>query len=91
MRIGIDYDGTFTAAPEFWRNVMTLAHRHGHEVVCVTMRRTDGAGGPDPMTFPGQVVFTAGKAKAEHCAEIGLVVDVWVDDNPHYILNDVRQ
>lgn len=37
--LGLDYDHTFTADPDLWRQFISDAQRRGHTVVCVTARR----------------------------------------------------
>ena len=85
MLLGMDLDGTYTEDQEFWDRFIQLARQHGHEVVCVTMRGTRPDNAP-----PCQFIGTGGKAKRAYCEGLGLKVNVWVDDNPHYILNDVK-
>lgn len=39
ITFGLDYDDTFTADPDLWRQFVSDALRRGHAVVCVTGRR----------------------------------------------------
>ena len=80
MRIGLDYDGTFTLDPQFWLAFIESAKANGHEVICVTMRFPD-----EPVDMPIPVIYTSRVAKAFHMAAIGRLPDVWIDDSPHWI------
>ena len=81
--LSLDYDKTYTNDPAFWNAFVALSKDRGHSVVCVTMRRPDEA-----VTMPCPVIYTSRKAKAAHVADIGLTIDVWIDDAPHWINED---
>jgi hypothetical protein len=78
MKIAIDHDGTYTADPELWDWFITKAVQRGHEVYCVTMRHPH-----ESIKMPCEIVYTSRKAKA-----IAFEADVWIDDSPHWLLND---
>ncbi|MDE2468122.1 MAG: hypothetical protein KGL35_05130, partial [Bradyrhizobium sp.] len=86
MLIALDYDGTYTEDPAMWDQVVRAILGNGHEVLCVTMRNADTEKIPDPMPCP--IIYTARMAKATHMLLLGHQVDVWIDDNPHWILRD---
>jgi len=91
MKLCIDYDGTYTEDPEFWDRVIELAKQRGHGVVCATMRyrRTEGA--PVLKALDGkvdEVFFTDRAAKQPALNARGVFPDVWIDDSPHWLLND---
>jgi hypothetical protein len=83
MRIALDYDGTYTADPEFWGRFCDLAKRAGHSVVCITMRYPT-----EPIEVPIPVIYTSRQAKVTFMEERGEKVDVWIDDSPNWLLND---
>jgi len=87
IAFALDYDETFTADPDFWRQFIALAASFGHTVTCVTCRREtmDNAmqiGGD----VPAQVVFTDHGAKKAVCEMKGVHIDVWIDDDPRCII-----
>ena len=90
MLICIDYDETFTADPEFWRLVIGLAQHRDHEVVCATMRyRHEGDEILKVFENLGvPVIFTGRKAKADYVKGAGIYPDIWIDDNPIWLLHD---
>lgn len=82
MTVGIDYDGTWTAAPAFWREVVALAPRFGVGFVLVTNR---GPNMPVESGLPMPVVYANGRPKRQAAAKAGWDVQVWVDDYPHLV------
>lgn len=86
MRLSLDWDQTFTLDPVFWNKFILAAFAAGHDVICVSMRRTLG-----DIDFPGQVVLTGGIAKAAFCKALGIHVDVWIDDQPGRIVEDANR
>jgi hypothetical protein len=86
LLLALDYDGTYTADPAFWDGVIALAQRHGHRVVCVTMRRPEECG--DVRAHLGgqiEVIPTSREAKALYMARERQMPDIWIDDRPHWI------
>lgn len=82
MILGLDYDYTYTADPDFWDAVIAHAEQRGHAVVCVTGREAP----PErherqlPPTVP--VVCAGDQYKRFAAAAAGHSVDVWIDDCP---------
>ncbi len=84
MRIALDYDDTYTADPELWDKFIDLCGKK-HEVWIVTMRHPTE---PLELGRSMRVMFTSRQAKMEYCLERGMVFDIWIDDKPHWILED---
>lgn len=92
MRIGLDYDGTYTLDPEMWGGFVKHAKAHGHEVWVVTMRTAaEGLDIGDLALVVDGVEFTSRKAKKNHMNHLGLPVDIWIDDMPVFINEDAWQ
>lgn len=91
MLICLDFDGTYTLAPELWDSLIDLATSQGHEVICATMR-FEGSEGALVKELLGQKVsaiyFTGRKAKQPFLMSLGLVPDVWIDDSPAWLVFD---
>jgi hypothetical protein len=83
VKISLDFDKTYSEDPKFWDAVVRLAEAHGHEVVCLTMRRPDEA-----IEMPCEIIYTARRAKAIFARENDIKINVWIDDSPHWLLND---
>lgn len=91
MKIGLDFDDTYTAAPELFDNFIRVAKFMGHEVKFVTWRfanhRPDGLSNADIEAAARRnridVIFCEGKAK-EDCYK----ADVWIDDMPYAVINN---
>lgn len=87
MKLAIDFDGTYTADPCFFRELMALAARHGHACVIVTGRSDEPPWGDQVRESAGAVpiVFAAGGWKRSAALRAGHAIDVWIDDVPEYV------
>lgn len=83
MILSLDYDKTYTQDPELWGGFIKAATDRGHKVICITMRNPD-----EEITMPCPIIYTSRRAKMTYAAEIGQAVDVWIDDAPHWLLED---
>lgn len=85
--IALDYDDTFTADPDLWRQFVSSAQARGHTVVCVTARRTPPDFSREPRLPLGvAIVCTGGQPYKKHAAaKAGYAVDIWIDDMPELI------
>jgi hypothetical protein len=87
MRIAIDYDGTWDRDPEAFLAVALAFRDAGHEVVMVTVRSERRPGSPLPSVPPWITVYATGLApKRAHMEELGIEVDIWIDDQPEWIV-----
>ena len=83
---GLDYDGTFTADPDLWRQFISAAQARGHTVVCVTARRTPPDYSREPRMPDSVSIVCAGQVWKKHAAaKAGYPVNVWIDDIPGLI------
>jgi hypothetical protein len=93
MKIGLDYDGTVTADPVVWYNIVKEFLERGHEVKVVTFRSFDEVT-QDLVDFCkdcGIAYITTGRIpKAIFCAGVGWQPDIWIDDNPGLIGQSVE-
>jgi len=90
MLISLDYDGTYTEAPEMWNEFISNAVSHGHEIIVVTMRYEETEGTIvkyDLERKVSQIIFTGRQGKREFLRKLNLEPDVWIDDQPEYILD----
>jgi hypothetical protein len=88
MLIALDYDGTYTADPGRWKEVIHLMRNAGHDFVCVTSR----AGTPENKQLLGNsigklmpIIFCNHQPKQKKCLSLGYKIDVWIDDQPQTI------
>lgn len=86
MNIALDYDDTFTRDPAFWGGVIRWARSRGHRIFICTCR---AAKDNDDMALPCnmEIYFTGGSPKRKFMADLGIRVDVWIDDMPEMILD----
>ena len=90
MIIALHYDETYNKAPFMWDVVTKIAQLFGHEVILATYRH--GILDMEPLlekvSKKIECYYTDGKAKKPFLQELGINVDVWIDDNPNSILQD---
>jgi hypothetical protein len=83
MKIGLDYDETYTADRELWKLFVYAAIQKGHEVKFVTYRDSRYENSDimnDAYELGIHVIFTGGKQKSNFYD-----ADVWIDDSPETI------
>ena len=88
--IALDYDGTYTADPEMWLAFVILARQRGHNVLLVTMRYpNEGNSICEQLKLAvNGIIFTSRKAKVPYMEALCVKVDMWIDDQPRWLLND---
>lgn len=90
MNLALDYDSTYTCDPTAWNEFIDLMHQHGHTIYCVTMRYPSEAR-PVKEALSNRVdgIFCTGrKAKRPFMFARGIRIDVWIDDEPSWIITD---
>ena len=90
MIIALDYDDTYTRDPDTWNAIARILHIAGHIVIGVTMRHPAEASGMHSSYDEAvdRIYFTGRKAKQAFMRDLGVLVDVWIDDRPDFILRD---
>lgn len=88
MIIALDFDGTYTLAPELWDKFIELCSFRGHQVVMVTCRRDTDENRDECKiellpTFSHY--FTGLSPKRWFMEQRGINVDVWIDDLPESV------
>jgi len=88
VNIALDFDNTLTADPVLWSWFANKAKDLGHTVTIVTARRDTEENRDDVKLFQIEhgvnlhTVFTNLRSKLEVCAERGMKIDIWIDDDP---------
>ncbi len=89
LQIALDFDATYTAAPELWDIFLTSARALGHDVRIVTARdeRYDRTAPLELLEHSGvEVIYCRGIAKRFFCEHFtDFLPDIWVDDKPEAI------
>jgi hypothetical protein len=90
MNISIDYDNTYTRDPILWNVFIANARGLGHMVYCVTMRSpAEGVQVFHDLTGKvDNIYFTNRQAKKDFMYEMGIAIDVWIDDMPLFVIQD---
>jgi hypothetical protein len=91
MRISIDFDDTYTKDYLLWNKVISSMLVFGHDVICVSARHEYEMEkvhlsigkliGKDKCFGTGRVY------KKKFMKDQGINIDVWIDDNPHAIVD----
>lgn len=90
MILALDFDNTYSRDPVMWNAVIGMMQHAGHTVYCVTMR-TPEEGRPVRESLENHVdgiFFTSRKAKRDFMNARQIMVDVWIDDQPAFVLMD---
>lgn len=93
MNIALDYDGTFTLDPDVWAELIDTLHRNSSNVVVVTSRNMK-----DPVEYAYwfaqneiPIIYCDYEAKKDVCERLGVKIDIWVDNDPYYIVNSFNE
>lgn len=90
--IAMDYDNTFSAAPETFKAIIRCFQSTGHKVYCVTMRHEKLDWHDDfsilKNRYDVETIFCDGQAKRKVCENLGINIDIWIDDWPEGIAID---
>ena len=89
MLIAIDYDDTFTLDPQAWRAAIAVLRLRGFDFVCASSRMNTFENQAEISdAVPCLVICCSHNAKAEHLKKLGIVPDIWIDDNPWSIMGE---
>lgn len=85
MLFAIDFDGTFSRAPELFKQIIVLIQEQGHTVICVTARPSY-KGGQVLQGFKAvPVIFANSSSKRLAAKRAGYSPDIWIDDKPETV------
>lgn len=86
MIIGLDWDGCSSNDPVGFMSFARMMRSRGHKVYIVTMRYPSELGEiRDYASFVDGIYPTSRQAKRPHMLSQGIMVDVWIDDNPEAV------
>lgn len=88
----VDYDGTMTADIQSFLKILNILLLAEHTVYIVTMRYDNDKERIDPRWIPEGVTvhYTGRQAKQPYMEGLDIKVNIWMDDNPHWILVDSK-
>jgi len=88
--ICIDYDDTFTAAPDLFKYFIIKAKELGYKVIGCTMRRESeiDEGVQQLQDLVDKLYFTNRKAKKSYLSALRIYPQIWIDDMPEWIFTD---
>lgn len=95
INISVDYDETITTNPQGWLKIMELLHELGMTVYVVTYRHARLEEEFDleylkHFDFIEGLIFTGRSGKKKFCEDLGINIDIWIDDNPITITHSMR-
>ena len=91
--VALDYHNTYSADPKFWDTFIYLCKMRKWDVYCIT-HHTGEQQNQNLLDSIGKIlphdhiIFTKGKAKEPFVKEMGIEVDIWIDNNPIHITQD---
>jgi hypothetical protein len=90
ITVAIDYDLTISRAPNEWARLLLQIKAMHWQVYVVTGRKSTYQ--PEElrwlMDVTDGVFFTEHKSKLRYMRELGIEVDIWIDDRPESIIYD---
>lgn len=95
MNIGLDFDGTVTTNSKMWSEIVKIFNKNNINVYIVTYRNLIDYDNSDIDEFVNdtkiEVIYTNCKAKDRFCKELGINIDIWIDDNPVGVLTSLTR
>ena len=86
LTIGIDFDNTWTADPDLWLEFCMKAKQFGHTIIIATGRDKYAADiARYYLSEDLPIVFCGNQYKDIACQKAGYKVDIWIDDSPETI------
>ena len=88
--VALDYDDTYTSAPEAFDALVIALKSHGHRAYFVTFRNpADFA----PVCAAADrlgigAIATDGVPKMKATDDLGISIDIWIDDMPEIVLGN---
>jgi hypothetical protein len=86
--IAIDFDETYNRDPGVFDKIIENFWEAKHRVYMVTYRHETLD--PDPLLEELRIpiIYTDGKAKGPFTEDLGIKVDIWIEDNPRAVHED---
>lgn len=93
LTFALDFDGTYTNAPELFTAFCKNARALGYKVYVVTMRyHSECANIPDILKENVDGIYaTSRQAKGQFMKDIGIPIHIWIDDNPAAVEKSAAQ
>lgn len=96
MNIGLDYDDTYTRDPDGWSSFVHMMVARGHNVHIVSWRdHLEIVAVHDEIQYRQAPISgihaTDRKAKQKYMFDKGICIDVWIDDNPRAVIQDMGE
>lgn len=89
--IALDFDETYNTVPDMYDEIINVFQSWGYKVILATYRHKTIDYDPLFGRLEAQrvsVYCTDGKAKKKYMEDLGINVNIWIDDNPRSVLED---
>lgn len=93
ITLGLDWDGTADRNPEMFKLLIATLRHFGHKVYIVTMRYpSEFANVAQEMNpWVDGIVTTSRAAKEPTCKDLGIFIDVWIEDTPRAVGESAKE
>lgn len=88
--IAIDYDDTLSLNILMWQKIIDLFNSFGFIIYVVTYRDSSQFDDIYRFNFVKDYIYTSAKAKKQYCKDMGIDIDIWIDDCPESIIYDYQ-
>lgn len=93
MIIALDFDDTYTADPSLWDTFISECLSRSHRVLIVTCRHGTEESREVVLENLGldvPVYYTGHAPKRWFMEQLGVKVDIWIDDRPEFVVHGVQ-
>lgn len=95
--VGIDYHGTISLNIEMWKVILSAFRQFGYKIYVISYRvdpLSSSFTGPNydisymdwVKEYCDRIIFAGFKNKKDACADLGILIDIWIDDVPSSVL-----
>lgn len=84
--IAIDYDDTISLNIPMWETIIKIFNSFDFNIYVVTYRDSSQFKDIHKIDLVKDYIYTSGKAKKQYCKDMGIDIDIWIDDCPESII-----
>lgn len=88
--IAIDYDDTISLNIPMWEIIIKIFNSFDFNIYVVTYRDSSQFKDIHKIDLVKDYIYTSAKAKKQYCKDMGIDIDIWIDDCPESIIYDYQ-